>query len=582
MRRLETDVLVIGGGPAGSVTASLLRKYNPRLRVVLVEQATFPRYHIGESLVLEVNRVLADAGVLDAVKEAGFLKKGGAAYVWGEDRRPWAFLFAESTGRRPHFEGALDYTFHVDRAEFDRILIDHAKKLGVDVHQPARVVAVASEEGKSPSVVEVELDGGEHVSIEARFVVDASGRAGLVSRRHGKRIFDPILKNIATFGYWKGVTLEKEYSRDWDLATISIVSMPMGWMWFIPMSPGVVSVGVVTPVDKHREYARADVEDFYRSSVFSAPEPSRWLKDTELFHLPGAPKKVMVESDFNYLQERLHGPGWAAVGDAAGFLDPLFTFGVFLSVTGAQLLAYAIGTFLDGRYPGATEERLLGAYEQHMRGYFGAFRAMLYTFYGFNSTKEDLWRQTREQMRAHALPPDVADRDAFMAMTFGFGINSMLFQEATSHFGKVAMNRIRGMLLDGSDAKVELNQMGDWDTTSLPDDARPKVIAPYTLASSAIPIEGTGRMVAMSRVDFMVPSRHGAAFPRSYYMPDAWLPMLEQMNGQTTVRDLVAAASARAVPPYLRHVKVDRFVDHTLRATVGMGVVEPNVPAGAQ
>jgi hypothetical protein len=281
----------------------------------------------------------------------------------------------------------------------------------------------------------------------------------------------------------------------------------------------------------------------------------------------------MVESDFNYLHDRLWGPGWAAVGDAGGFLDPLFTFGVFLSATGAQLLAYALGTFLDGHHAGATADRLLAAYDQHMRGYFSSFSAMLYTFYGFNSTKEAFWQQTREIMRTHALPPDVSDRDAFLAMTFGFGVNSMLFREATSHFGKVAMNRIRDMMLTGDAAEAHYGETGDYGRPSLEPGARPRVVAPYTVTPSAIPIEGSGRMVPMSRLEFTVPSAAGASFPRHYYMPEPWLALLEQMDGKRTVAELTRAAADQPLPPYLRHASVSRFFDETLRSMLAMGVV---------
>src|SRR6185437_4309369 len=203
MRHFEPDVFVIGGGPAGSITAAILRKYNPSIRVLLAEAAAFPRYHIGESLVLEVNRVFADAGVLPKVEEAGFLHKGGASYVWGADRNPWAFFFNEWTGAQTPFEGQLNYTFHVDRARFDQLLLEHARSLGVEVLQPARVAAMHCE-GDRPSRFEVALESGETVEVTPRFTVDASGRAGIVSRRLSRRVFDPLLKTLATFGYWSG------------------------------------------------------------------------------------------------------------------------------------------------------------------------------------------------------------------------------------------------------------------------------------------------------------------------------------------------------------------------------------------
>ena len=579
----ETDVLVIGGGPAGSLTAAILRRYNPELRVTLAERDAFPRYHIGESLVLEVNRVLEDAGALNLVEQAGFLRKGGATYVWGDTRRPWSFLFGESTGRRPHFEGARDYTWHVDRARFDQLLLDHAASLGVQVLQPARVGALLME---GERVVGAELGvGGSVRRVRARFVVDASGRAGVVSTRRGRRVFDPVLRNVATFGYFDGARLDPEYSLSWEEAAIAIVTIPGGWLWYIPMQApgpdgrdgrGLVSVGVVVPAERYRELTGGDPEAFFARAVRSVPETARWLEGAELVRYPGAPRDVMVEQDFNYLGAPLWGPGWAAVGDAAGFVDPLFTFGVFLSATGAQVLAYVLGTLLDGRYAGATEERLLAAYERHMRGYFEAFTAMLYVFYGFNASKEHLWAETRELLRGHALPGGMEDRDAFMAFTFGYGVNTLLVHEATQHFGQVALRRIRDMCLDEERAPIELGEMGGYAVPSLPEEATPRLSLAFEVEPGVIPVAGTGRVVPMPRVVLASPGDGGAKarFPRYLYIPDELLFVLDALDGQTTVRSLLERVRRAGPVRSLRGSSPERFVEHVLRALSGIGALE--------
>lgn len=563
-------MLVLGGGPAGSTTASLLRKYHPHLRVTLVEQAAFPRYHIGESLVLEVNRVLSEMGVLEKVESHGFLLKGGATYVWGADRKPWSFAFAESTGRRPHFKGITDYTYHVERAEFDRILLDRARETGVDVLQPARFVRALEEDGRVVGAV-VSLESGEHREIRARFVVDATGRAGVIARHHGTREFDSVLRNVATFGYFRGARLEADYSGDWELARICIVSHAHGWIWYIPMERDVVSVGVITSDKRFKELAAADPERFYRETLAATPETARWLEGAELVEFHEAPRKVMVESDFNYFHDRLHGPGYALVGDAAGFLDPLFTFGVFLSVTGARLLAYALGTMLDGT---ASEERMLSAYETHMRTYFDSFRAMLYTFYGFNTTKESFWAQTRGLVRSQALPDEMSDREAFMSTTFGFVVNSMLFHECTQHFGRVSLNRIRDMLIGGDGGKEQWNDMGEYYPDALPLDARPRIVAEYREVPSSVPLDGTGRMIPMSRLEFQVPHEREAHFPRHFYMPESWAKVLPRMDGKNTLDAIVREASAMPKPPYVGDVGAERFLRHAVGSMVAMGIAK--------
>lgn len=535
---------------------------------MLVEQDEFPRYHIGESLVLEVNRVLAELDVLDDVERFGFLKKGGATYVWGADRKPWSFAFAESTGRRPHFSGISAHTYHVERAEFDRILLERARETGVEVLQPARFVRALENEGRVVGAI-IALPSGEQAEYRARWVVDATGRAGVLARHRGTRVFDSVLRNVATFAYFKGAKIEEAYCGEWDLARICIVSHAHGWIWYIPIEEGIVSVGVITSDKRFKEVAAADPERFYRETLANTPETARWLEGAELVSFHNAPRKVMVESDFNYFHDRLHGPGYALVGDSAGFLDPLFTFGVFLSVTGGRLLAYALGTMLDGT---ASEERMLAAYESHMRTYFDSFRAMLYTFYGFNSTKEDFWGQTRELVRSQALPDDMSDREAFMATTFGFAVNSMLFHECTQHFGRVSLNRIRDMLVGGPDAKAAPNEMGEYYPDALPMSSRPKLVAPYEVVPSSVPLDGTGRMIPMARLEFIVANDRAANFPRHFYMPEPWVPVLARLDGLTTLQAIVDEASQMPPPPYVGHVGAERFLRHAIGSMVAMGI----------
>ena len=568
----SVDVLVIGGGPAGATAATVLKKYNPELQVVLVERETFPRYHIGESLVLEVNRALQDSGALDYISQAGFLKKGGATYVWGEDRKPWTFLFSERTAQRPHFDGIASYTWHVDRARFDTLLLEHAQRMGVRVLQPATVLHPITE-GDTVVGVRVATLEGER-TLRARFTIDASGRSGLLARRFGARKFDPVLRNVATFGYWKDARLDADYLLDWELSAIGIITIPIGWLWYIPIQPGVVSVGVVTSSERFRSEAAKDVQSFYLEHVMSAPEVKAWLSNAELVTFPGAPSKVMVEQDFNYINDKAWGPGWAAVGDALGFVDPLFTFGVFLSTTGAQLLGYCLGTMLDGRYPGATAGRLLDAYQDHIRTYYDAFTAMVYIFYGFNSSKENFWSEARNLLHAHALPAEIGDRDAFKAFTFGYGVNTMLFHEATQHFGHVSLHRIREMCLSEDLDKVEMSDPGEYGKGVLSDTTRVRLKAKLQSTDSVVPVVGTGRVIPMSRVSIESDGVNGARFPRHMYLPEQVLTVISQLDGSASLVELRNRLSDSKTRLGDRVVEHGVLLAHALRALVQMGAAE--------
>jgi flavin-dependent dehydrogenase len=538
----EHDVLIIGGGPAGSTTGALLKKYHPHLRVGLIEQSEFPRYHIGESLIIEANRILKDLGALDTVAGAGFLRKGGATFVWGEDREPWSLLFADARRLRPDPTSLFDHTWHVLRERYDTLLLGIARDLGVEVMQPLAVEDPVIEEGR---VCGVRTARGV---LRARTVVDASGRAGVVARHIGRRIYDPLIRNVGVFGYWRGAKLEPRYSGNWDLSRIVVLSIPIGWIWYIPISKEYLSVGVVTSAEQLRN-RDGSIDAFYRRELASSPEVSAWLSGASL------ESDVRVESDFNYCHERLAGPGYLLVGDAAGFVDPLFSIGVFLAQSAAQLAAYALGSAAGGALD---EARLCSAYEHHLRGQYQAFRAMAYVFYGFNSSKEEWWRRTRELMRSQALPDDITDREAFEALTFGFGVNLTLFREAISCFGQLAGPQLRDILMSGKQApEPELRDYQRVPRRSAA--ARPKLVKRFSVAPSFIPVEGTGRVIPMSRVEIedAAPGRE-ARFPRSLYVPDELAALLGRLDGQTPL-------AALGDGPH---------VEHVIRALDGMGALK--------
>ncbi len=298
---------------------------------------------------------------------------------------------------------------------------------------------------------------------------------------------------------------------------------------------------------------------------------AKWLRNADLVHHQHAPAKVMAERDFNYQHSRWWGPGYALVGDAGGFLDPLFTFGVFMAATGAQLTAYAIGTLLDERAVGATEEVVLGGYERHMRTYYEAFAAMLYIFYRFNGDRSDYWRAARDMIQTESLPANITDREAFMALTFGYGVNTYVFHEATQHFGQVAMRRIFDMG-NAEDAPIAWSDPGEFGGKSLDAESRPALLQEPEIVETVVPIHGTGRMIPMRRLDFANPDNKG--FPRHVYAPDWLSDLVRGLDGSRTVGELTASLAPGRIRFGAKKVERREVLERTLRMLYSLGVVE--------
>jgi flavin-dependent dehydrogenase len=317
------DVAVIGGGPGGSTVAALLARQGHR--VVLLEREPFPRFHVGESL-LPANLPLFDRlGVHDAIRARGFIVKHGATFHDQESGIERTFYFAEGKPWPPH-------AYEVSRAEFDTVLLDHARRQGVDVWQPATVDAVAFDpEGATLTVTA----GGDRRRPRARFVVDASGRDSLLATRFGARERIPNLGKVALFAHFRGA--RRAAGR--DEGNIRIFVFDRGWFWWIPFAGDVTSVGCV----------------LHARTVKTRPVPPGELFEEMIAAcagvasgLAGARRITPVHraANFAYVSRPAVGDRHLAVGDAMTFVDPIFSGGVYIAMRSAELAAGAVGDAL--------------------------------------------------------------------------------------------------------------------------------------------------------------------------------------------------------------------------------------------
>jgi len=333
----EYDVAVIGAGPAGSTAAAYLAKAG--LKVGVFEAANFPRPHVGESLVPATTPVLLETGAMKAVEEAGFPKKYGAAWTSAETRtidslgyggaahdfRSAEILFNERD--QPGVD--RDYTFHVDRAKFDLILLKHAESLGATVHQGVRVANVDFT-GEHP-VLSIRL-AGQQVEVPARMVVDASGRRTLLGSQLKVKMSDPVFNQYAIHTWFDNFDRRSLAPDQQQADFIFIHFLPLvdTWCWQIPITDTITSIGVVTQ-KKRLAAAKDDREKFFWDTVASRPDLLDALKNAD--QVTG----FTTEGDYSYGMSQICGDKFVMIGDAARFVDPIFSSGVSVALNSARI-----------------------------------------------------------------------------------------------------------------------------------------------------------------------------------------------------------------------------------------------------
>ncbi|MEU6094748.1 tryptophan 7-halogenase [Streptomyces sp. NPDC047079] len=382
----ETDVVVVGGGPGGSTVATLVARQGHR--VVLLEKERFPRYQIGESLLPStVQGVCRLLGVSEELEEAGFPVKRGGTFRWGSNPEPWTFDF----GISPQFAGTAAPAYQVERMKFDQILLDNARRNGVDVHEEHTVTDVIEENGRVCGVSCTDAAGVRR-EFRGRYVVDASGNLSRIhSRVGGKRQYSEFFRNLALFGYFTGGKRMPAPTS----GNILAVAFSAGWFWYIPLSDELTSVGAVV----HREAldrVRGDREQALDELIAECPMIADFLSDAQRV-TSGPYGEIRVRKDYSYIQEKFSRPGLVLVGDAAGFIDPVFSSGVHLATYGGLLTARSLNTALrPTTESGMDEKTLFEEYEARYRQEYMRFHDFLVSFYDMHSDEESyFWKAKR-------------------------------------------------------------------------------------------------------------------------------------------------------------------------------------------
>ena len=391
MSTSRSDVVIIGGGPAGSALSTLLTKGG--LTVTVLEKSIFPRDHIGESLIPSTLSTLERLGVLSKIEERGYLKKRGTSFLWGGEK--WTVYFSEG---RPEAE----YAYQVWRADFDSILLNNARDCGVTVVQPALVTGLIESKRRIRGVIFKE--GGITKRHLAQLVVDASGQNSFIARRLRLRQWDPGFQNMALYGYFKNV----EKLPGIDATNTLIEAYPQGWFWDIPLHVGFHSIGTVIGSHEYQKLRHRA----WKSNLLDL------MSETQMVRQLCANSTMVagphLTRDWSYSAARFVGQGFMLIGDAACFIDPLFSTGVHLALQQAVNAAASIKSWLALK---VSEDDAFRFYDEEYKEEYQDLRQLALTMYSaVAQPKESVFQNART---IQGLSDAVSIRRAFVHLIAG-------------------------------------------------------------------------------------------------------------------------------------------------------------------
>jgi flavin-dependent dehydrogenase len=377
------DVIVMGGGPAGSSVAGILAREGRQ--VIVFEKEVFPRHHIGESLMTDTYWTFRRLGVLEKLKQSPFVRKYSVQFAnsAGKESRP--FYFFEAV----HHESAV--TWQITRAQFDHLLIDHAAEQGAVVHQGVLVKQVLFE-GDQAVGVEVQMQDGTREKFFAKVVVDATGQSAMLSNKFRWRVRDPKLKKAVLYSYFKGAHREPDLNGG---ATLVLRTEPGsgGWFWYIPLENDITSVGIVADPEYLLKNRGQDLAKILDEEIEKCESVRRRVAEGTRVD------KIYSILDYSYRSKQNAGNGFILIGDAYGFLDPIYSSGVLLALKMAELAADAIhDAFNHDDFSAAR----LGQYQAKLDRGIESMRKLVYAFYNEGFSFSGFLRKYPEE-RVHII-----------------------------------------------------------------------------------------------------------------------------------------------------------------------------------
>lgn len=358
----DYDVIVMGGGPAGSAVSSILAREGRK--VVVFEKEIFPRHHIGESLMTDTFWTFQRMGILDKLKQSPFVRKYSVQFAnpAGKESRPFYFFEAN------HHESAV--TWQVTRSEFDKLLIEHAEEQGATVYQGTPIKQVLFD-GDRAVGVEAQMQDGSIQQFHAKVVVDATGQSAMLSNKFRWRVRDPKLKKAVLYSYFKGAHREPDLNGGATLVLRTQLGSG-GWFWYIPLENDITSVGVVANPDYLVKGRGQDLAKIFQEEIEKCEPCRRRVAGAERVD------KIYSILDYSYRSKQCAGDGFILIGDAYGFLDPIYSSGVLLACKMAELASDAIhDAFNNDDFSAAR----LGQFQSKLDTGIESMRKLVYAFY---------------------------------------------------------------------------------------------------------------------------------------------------------------------------------------------------------
>jgi len=404
----DFDVGIIGGGPAGAGIASYLGKAG--IDCVVFERELFPRPHVGESLVPASTRVLKEIGFLDAMEDGGFIHKYGVVLTSAQSSAIRDFDFQDGLepdcmvdirfDEREQSGVDQNYTYHVDRGKFDLLLLQHADKLGATVCEGVRVDGVDLSDGPYPRVG-CHL-GSKRFDVRVRVVVDASGRRTLLGNRLKLKVLDPVFDQYAVHTWFEGYQRGEFDKEKEDYIFIHFLPVTNSWLWQIPITESITSIGIVTQ-KKNFAKTRTEREEFFWNSVASRPEILENLKQARQM------RPFTEEGDYSYAMKELSGDRYVMIGDAARFVDPIFSSGVSIALNSARLASEDIAEALE---TGTFGPQMFEGYETTVRRGIRNWYEFISLYYRLNFLFTSFIRDPRHRLDVlKLLQGDVYDEE---------------------------------------------------------------------------------------------------------------------------------------------------------------------------